>query len=147
MFSAAGFLRVGFDLVAVAAMFLGCVHVTADADPLLDLKRTKAAYACGEGCVILAQEQEQEYQKAPAEVFGVTEPEACRHTATNESRPHRCAWRASSKGNDELYWYSDNVRSYISILLVKIATHTLNVTLNYWLVSLYCVKVGQDICL
>ena len=53
----------------------------------------------------MAQEQEQaeeqEQQKAPAEVFGVTEQEACRHAATNESRPRGCACRASSEGNDE----------------------------------------------
>ena len=47
------------------------------------------------------QEQEQEQQKAPTEVFGVTEQEACRHTATNESRPRGSGWRAGSKGNDE----------------------------------------------
>ena len=37
VFSAAGFLRFGFDLVDVAAMFLGCVPVAADAAPFLDL--------------------------------------------------------------------------------------------------------------
>ena len=46
-----------------------------------------------------------------------------------------------------LYWQSDSVRSYISVLLVKIATHTLNVTPNHWLVSLGCVMVGQETCL
>ena len=33
------------------------------------------------------------------------------------------------------YWYSDDLRSYIVVLLVKIATHILNVDTTYWLAS------------
>ena len=49
----------------------------------------------------MAQEQEHEQQKAPAEVLAATEQEACRHAATNESRPRGSGWRAGSEGNDE----------------------------------------------
>ena len=43
------------------------------------------------------------------------------------------------------YWYSDDVRSYIVVLLVKIATNILNVDTNYWLASSGYVKVRQEI--
>ena len=71
-------------------------------------KRTKAASAHGEGWDILGQEQRQEQQRVTAEVLAATEQEACRHAATNESRPRGSGWRAGSKGNGEfvlvLWW-------------------------------------------
>ena len=51
---------------------------------------------------------------------------------------------SAARATMSFYWCSDNARSYIIVLLVKTATHTLNATPNYWLVLSGYVKVGQE---
>ena len=52
----------------------------------------------------------------------------------------------AARATVSFYWYSDDVRSYMVVLLVKRATNILNVDTNYWLASSGYVKVGQGIC-
>ena len=52
----------------------------------------------------------------------------------------------AARATVSFYWYSDDVRSYMVVLLVKRATNILNVDTNYRLASSGYVKVWQEIC-